>query len=385
MTAVAFKKSVTEQAVSNRLSYSQVRLYGECSKKFEYSYIHKLREKSTSGALLFGSAVDKAMEACLKNNQANDKEVFDEIWKTQAINGRPVSLPDSLLVNYSASDFDYDLLDIEDLRFLSAKGKELLPSLSLELEESVEAMYKACRVFKSQKAFRTFKEEENRFLNLCNWHSLRQKGHLMLDAHRQFILPRIKKIIGTQVKINLDNGAGDSLLGYADLVAEWEDGTTIVFDYKTSSIEYAEDSVRTSAQLSIYGHALDIHRAGYVVFRKGIKKNTVKVCGDCGFDGSGARHKTCSSEASGKRCGGAWVETFRPEVDIQIIIDDIPPRTEEIVLDNIEAVNKAIKAGIFTRNFSACVQPWGKCPFYSLCYEDKMGDLEVYDKDKASS
>jgi hypothetical protein len=121
---------------------------------------------------------------------------------------------------------------------------------------------------------------------------------------------------------------------------------------------------------------LGIAQAGYLVFRKGIIKNKVKKCGKCGYDGSGARHKTCNNLNSIVRCNGDWVETFSPEVEIQIIRDKIPEQTENIVLENVDAVNKAISAGVFVRNFDSCVKPWGKCAYYNLCYKNDDSDLE---------
>lgn len=356
-----------------RLSYSQIRLYSECGMKYKYSYIDRLREKTKSGALLFGTAIDKAMEACLKNQEVNEYKVFDDTFTHQDINKNIVYIPDSTLVVYAASDYDYDLLQPEDIKFLTAKINELLPEYS---GEDVDAVFKRCATAKKQKGFRHFRESENKFLNLCNWLSMRRKGHLMLKAHRERVLPNITKVVGTQVKVELDNGH-DSLIGYADLVAHWmgEDQPT-VFDYKTSSIEYEADSVLTSPQLTIYSHALGVKKAGYIVFRKGILKNKVKTCSQCGMDGTGSRAKSCTNEGSGKRCGGSWDEIIKPEVDIQIITDLIPEQTENIVMENVDAVNKAIHSGVFTRNFSACKQGYGDCPYIKLCFKNSTEDLE---------
>lgn len=373
----AFKIPVMDIGVSNRLSYSQLRLFSECGQKYKYYYIDKIRERTKSGALIFGTAIDRAMESVHKDPAGDEKKVFDDIFEYQEINGKKVYIPESLLLVYAASDFDADLLIADDFTFLKAKAEELVPDLFAELAGSVEETFKKCASYKKQRAFRTFKETENRFLNLANWLCLRRKGHLMLEAHRKHILPKITKVVKTQVKVELNNGTGDSLVGYADMIAHWlDDAEPTVFDYKTSSIEYDQDSVLTSPQLTIYAHALGIRKAGYIVFRKGIIKNKVKTCATCNFDGTGSRAKTCTNEASGKRCSGAWNETIRPEVDIQVIIDVIPERTEDIVMDNIEMVNKAIQVGSFVRNFNSCHNGFGPCPYLSMCFKNNMGDLE---------
>jgi hypothetical protein len=361
---------------NTRLSYSQIRTYGECGQKYKYSYIDRLREKVKSGALFFGTAFDQAIEAVLQNRGVDEKAVFDKAFTNQNHNSRTLYLPDSIDVVYAASDYDYDLLTAEDKTFLVAKAKELLPKLFVECSEDIKELYGECAKFKKQRAFRHFRKEENQFLNLCCWFSMRRKGHIMLDAHRKEVLPKITKVVGTQTKIDLVNSDGDSLIGYVDLIGHWmgEDEPTVI-DYKTSASEYEADSVLTSPQLSIYCHALGLKKAGYIVFRKGILKNKVKICSVCGLIGTGSRAKTCTNDATGERCGGAWDETIKPECDIQIIMDKIPERTEQIVLENIDSSNRGIKAGIFSRNFNSCGN-FGGCPYKGKCFKDSDEGLE---------
>jgi hypothetical protein len=352
---------------TNRLSYSQLRLYSECGKKYQYYYKDRLRETVKSGALFFGTAFDKAIESVLKDPLCDEKKVFDEIFTHQDINGKRIYIPDSLSVVYAISDFDGDILCAEDVSFLDAKAKELLPQYHLE---NIWEIYATCLSHKKQRAFKHWPENEQKYYNLCCWFSLRRKGHLMLEANRTRVLPRFKQILSTQKQIDLLNDKGDTLVGFVDCIAIWEDGRKIIFDYKTSSIEYEKDSVVISPQLSIYSEAEAIDTCGYIVFRKGILKNKVKICSKCGHDGSGARHKTCANEISKIRCNGAWKETITPEVDIQIIIADIPARTKAAVLENLHQTNEAIHQGIFVRNLNSCVQPWGKCPYYNKCFGD---------------
>lgn len=357
--------------MSNRLSHSSVKLYSECGKKYELHYQKRLREATKSGALLFGTAIDKATESVLKNPEVNEYEVFDKSFTEQDINGHMVHLPDSLLCVYAASDFDPDLLNSEDLKFLSAKIIEM----GL-LEINPVDLYERCKSAKAQKAYRTFSIKEHKYYNLCNWMSLRRKGHLMLVANREKVLPLITKVIGTQVEINLANDEGDSVIGYADVVCKWKGYTEdLVMDYKTSARAYEENAVLVSAQLALYGKALGIKRAGFIVFKKQVLKNRTKICSACSHTGTGSRASTCDNEVNGKRCKGAWIEKITPEIDVQIIIDRIPERTTEIISENIEMVNRGVRAGIFTRNLDNCVKPYGRCAYYNLCHNDDIGDL----------
>ena len=92
-------------------------------------------------------------------------------------------------------------------------------------------------------------------------------------------------------------------------------------------------------------------------------------------DGTGQRHKTCDNVIDGKRCNAEWIETINPKAWIQIIINEIPKMTEDLVLENIDQINESIKSGIFIRNLQSCIMPWGKCNFYEKCYKGKDTDL----------
>lgn len=365
--------------MTNRLSHSSIKLYTECGQKFDYHYNHRLREATRSGALCFGTAFDRATEAVLLNRETNEKEVFDSVFSTQDINGVDVYLPDSLLVVYAQSDYDSDLYTVEDKRFLLAKAQELMSYPG----EDVIDLYEQVKSRRSQRAYKHFPDGHAKWYNLCNWVCLKSKGHLMLDTNRTKVLPHISKVISTQTKIELANNEGDSVIGFADLVGQWDGkNEDIVLDYKTSARAYEDDAVVKSSQLALYTQALGLKRAGFLVFKKQILKNRTKVCSQCGHDGSGQRFKTCDAAVVGKRCGGDWIEKVRLEADVQILIEDIPKRLGEIVLENAEMVNKGIRAGIFTRNLDNCIKGYGKCAYFSLCYRGTKENLVLVEEKK---
>ena len=62
--------------------------------------------------------------------------------------------------------------------------------------------------------------------------------------------------------------------------------------------------------------------------------NREKVCSVCSFESS-STHKTCNNTVDGKRCGGVWNETVKPEAVTQLIIDSIDEQTQHVVVDNI--------------------------------------------------
>lgn len=353
---------------NNRLSHSAVSRYQQCPKSFELHYQKRLRPKTQSAALLFGSAVDAGISALLKNE--DPIKAFKYLWTFAEINGEQVFLQDCTIIAYSDGEYDFDLLD---------KGHQT----KLEAKYGVDLEQQAYNTLKEKKqvGLKGLTEDQRLLLNNVFWGILYTKGLLMIEAFKTKIMPRIETVLSVQEMVELKNDEGDSIVGYVDLVAQlYEYGSPVILDVKTSSIDYQKDSVASSPQLTIYKHALQdkyqTDLAGFLVLKKRINKNKVKICGVCENDGTGKRHKSCDAEIKGQRCGGEWIETIKPEVDVQFIVDKIPPRFEEIVVENYVEINQAIKNGSFTRNLSSCVRPWGRCEFYDLCHHNDSSNLE---------
>jgi hypothetical protein len=360
-------------AKANRLSHSAIKTYAECGQKYKYHYIDRIREEAKSGALFFGTALDKALEATLINPKCNEKDIFDVWWKKQVINNEDVDLCNSLLVVYALSDFDVDLLKAEDVELIKAKALELFPS---DKSATWHFHYWACVARRKTKEWT---DTERTFFNYCNWFSLRRKGHIMLDAHRKHILPRIKKVLFTQKKIELNNNDGDTLYGYVDAVIIWEDDTEVIIDYKTSSVEYEANAVQESSQLTIYSVGLEVGKAGFFVLRKGLLKTKTKICKVCKFDASGRRYHACPNIIDKKICGGEFEITLTSiDVDINILIEEVSEESKAKVLELIEETNKGIKAGNFERNYESCKTKYGYCPYFNLCHKnDGKGLVQV--------
>jgi len=279
-------------------------------------------------------------------------------------------------VVYANSDFDSDLLYEADYQSI----KEILGEQYDIGVDSILENYKKLSERKSVSGIGSFSQSDLSFYNYMNWLSMRRKGYLMLTAYKKKVLPKITKVHEVQKKVSLTNEHGDEIVGFVDLIADIKDVGTVILDNKTSAREYADDSVITSAQLSLYMHALysqyQTRNAGYIVMRKGVIKNRTKICSKCGYDGSGARHKTCSNVIEGVRCNGEWTETFDFDINIQFIINEIPEQTETIVLENSDTINESIKAGLFPRNLNSCDNYYGgKCVYFDLCYKNKPNGL----------
>jgi hypothetical protein len=335
--------------MKTRLSHSAINRYLFCGESFRLHYHQGYRPKNISSALLFGKALDMAFEYILTGKNtitdkeiANEYEYFDYHWRSQYLNDTltNIYLNEDKYIHYSKTDLDYDLLT----------------------EEEIQEAY-----------------QDN---DKLSWFSLRAKGHLMIDTFKREFLPKVKKIHSTQELIELENDQGDRTIGYCDAVLELEGyDKPIITDFKTAAKPYSEDSVQYSVQLSQYLHSLsykydNTRLAGYVVFSKSIAKNHEKICSKCGFDGSAGKFKTCNSIKNSVRCNGEWIPT-KPKALMQLIIDEIPEEVENLVIDNIDNVNTAIKMGIFTKNVNGCKDAgYGKpCDFFELCWKKDPSKL----------
>lgn len=358
--------------MSNRLSNSSANTFMDCPTKWKFHYQDKLRGQTTSAALLFGSALDAAIGSLLTKPEINPLEVFHKNWENAFINNKRVYIPDSELVVYAESDFDVELVQKHQW-------------------EQVEKIFPAClenlsrvQTEKKEKGFDNLSKEDKKLYNLSNWFCLAEKAKYMIEAFKTYILPNIEQVLATQLQVDLDNGKGDSILGFADMVCKYKGyDKPIVLDLKTSTRQYDDDAVQTSPQLALYLHGLsdkfdNTDLAGFLVLHKTIKKNRSKVCSKCGFDGSGARHKTCSNmlppvDDRNKeiRCNGEWIEKIKPEATYQVLINRIPENTQNMIVENYDIMNEAIKTGHFYKNLSSCIKPYGRCVYYDLCYKGK--------------
>lgn len=365
---------------TNKLSHSAATRFHDCAKSWELHYKQRIRPATKSSALLFGIALDVAFESYLRTKNRDEAwATLQSQWQKQEINGEVVQLFDSVDVVYSNSDYDKDLITVEGARLLTDYF-----TLNYNIpnwKEEYASIFKQ----KDMIGYNYLSKDRKKQFNAVNWVSMLEKGRLMLNKAFTILDQNLIELLDTQVKVSLKNADGDEIKGIADFVARWRGyDHPIVFDLKTSSIEYEADSVLKSPQLSLYVHDLsdkyNTRLAGYIVLRKRPLKNRVKICKVCGHDGTGKTHKTCPNEIEGKRCGGEWDEVLTLDIDYQIIINEVPQRTEDIVLENMDMVNESIKSGIFLRNFSACDKPWGPCAYKKYCFEGKQDGLIQLEK-----
>lgn len=372
--------------MKTKLSHSAINKYNTCARSYKYRYIDRVVSRYKSGALYFGTALDNAINNLLdpKLIERNPEQVFLDNWEKQENNEyQIVELKENEEVTYAESDFDLDLLEKSDWAQLYKRAKEL------DLGDNPLVIRKEISKKKSSKGWTNLESNERKFYNLMNWFCMRQKGLMMIDAYKKKVLPNIKEVLSIQQYVELKNTDEDAVRGYVDLVVKWKDDSIVLFDNKTSAREYEADSVVNSSQLALYKTILNefeqdpnnewkhkIDLCGYIVLRKNIKKDITKICKTCSFKAEGgSTHKTCHNEIDGSRCGGEWNRSVFFDVEIQVIIDSVPARLQDIVLENINDVNGAIKSGLFPRNLNSCKGKFGLCEYYSLCHNNTDKDL----------
>lgn len=365
--------------MANKLSHSSARMLSECGRKYKFHYVDRLREYNSSAALVFGSAIDSAINHLLEHRDVTAAiAAFNKAWLNARVAGDRAEsfLPTNERIVYAKSDFDRDLLQEADYEFISNEmGIQNEPKLLFSMFQDAQDM-------KMSMGFNKMASGARRIHNLFYWVCLRHKGALMVDAYFKKVLPRIKEVHAVQKAIELEDDKGNKITGFIDAIVTWEDGKKYVVDTKTSSIEYSRDAAKVSQQLILYYHAekeeYGLDGVGFVVLRKGIIKNKTKVCSKCNHDGSSASHKTCPNVVDGSRCHGEWTLGMDPQVDVNFIFDKVYPQVEQLVMDNFSLLNQKVDAKIFEANLGACTQSYGRCQFYQLCYfGSKEGLVEI--------
>lgn len=348
-----------------KLSHSALSRYQTCAKSYYWHYKQRIRPTTTSSALLFGDSLDKAIN-CLLLKEGDAYARFIEAFTYAEINKVKEYLPTSEKLVYANADFDADLLNETHYKTVNdafAGGEDHLEwQIIADKKKSV--------------GFDGLTLNEKRYFNYVNWICLTEKAKYLIEAYKKQVIPKIIKVISVQEQINLDNGEGDGVVGFVDLIAEIEGHGVVILDNKTSSRPYDYDAVLKSVQLGTYTYALspkyNTNKAGFIVMKKALSKK--KKCSICNANGDGSRARTCDAVVDNKRCAGEWVKT--PKAEIQILIDVIPENTQNIIVENIDELNKCIKAELFPRNMEKCENWYGnRCPYSDLCFKNSMKGL----------
>lgn len=303
--------------MSKPISFSAWTKYHTCPRLFKLHYEDRLRPQGTTSALLFGVAVDEALNALLLKT-GDPIVVFRDNFTWELCK-------DS---KWFDADYDTELLNEEQRQELTGKSKEYV-----------------------------------------SWACMRIKGRMLIEKYIEQILPLIDEVHDVQLETQRP--------GFIDAIVSIRGYGKVLLDHKTSSQFYKRDSVKGSSQLALYAGQIGLSKAGFCVLSKNIKKNKVKQCVVCSFKTTTA-HTTCNSIIDGKRCNGAFDVTISPEAIIQLIVDDIDITEQKIVEQSVKETEEAIAKEVFPMNVTQCHSIYGKrCPYFNLCRSGATDGLEV--------
>jgi hypothetical protein len=274
--------------MSVNLSHSKVELYKLCPRKYKYQCVDKLEAETQSSPLLFGIAIDNALNYILECKKDNKQ------------------------------------IDVD-------KAKKLFQSFMNLWDKKEDLIF-----FKSEIPEEDFVEDDDKGNQERAWSNLCKIGPMMIDAYVEDILPRLKSVKAIQVRRKVENNEGDYFRLVIDLIAEINDGRTVVFDNKTASRKYPKTAVKKSVQLATYTEFEDTVYAGYIVLVKKPK------------DG---------------------------KIVIQFMVDEVPEELTNQVFNDIALVTQKIKDGDFRKNTKACWVYGKQCEYYNLCFNGKMDGL----------
>lgn len=198
-------------------------MYETCGLKFRFRYIDNLKGNHTSSPLLFGTAIDNALNYILesiRDKREWTKEGCIEIFHTVMSTWDGQNRLD--FFNNEAPDELKSILDVH-----SADHQEMV------------------------------------------WEHIYKRGLACIDVYINEVLPQIDEVISVQNNVEINNETGDTLVGVVDFIAKMKDGRTVLLDNKTSSAKYPKNRVVNSQQLSLYLESFpEIKYAGYIVLIK---------------------------------------------------------------------------------------------------------------------
>lgn len=211
-----------------RISNSKLDSYNVCGMKYKFKYLDNLKGNYTSSALLFGTAMDSALNGILESIR-DGKPWTVEAAKSVFVEKMSEWNSDLNRLDFFKGDIPADLLD--------------------EVHENNPEHWEQV------------------------WENMVKRGLACIDVYVKEVLPQIDTVLSVQNNGTIVNEDGDEFVYIVDFVAKLKDGRTVLLDNKTASSKYPKNSVIKSQQLSLYLESFpDIKYAGYIVLIKNPEK-----------------------------------------------------------------------------------------------------------------
>lgn len=207
-----------------RMSNSRLDLYAQCPKKYDFRYNQNLKGNYTASPLLFGSAIDSALNYILESIRDGIEWNIDKA-KSLFLIGMEKWTPEKNRLDFFRGDVPEELQD-------SIDGDDTLFQIKV-------------------------------------WNEMVNRGYKCIDTYAEDIIPQFKRVISVQDTKVVTNETGDEFILIIDFIAEMNDGRIVLLDNKTASRKYPKNKVVTSQQLSLYLNQFpELKYAGYCVLIK---------------------------------------------------------------------------------------------------------------------
>lgn len=268
-------------------SHSAINTYKDCPRKYKLHYIDRIRPVWAPSYFIFGSALDSAAEYLLENfdnfDQGKYYQTFKDALTKYSINGEEIDTSDSMLVRYSKSDCQIELLTDLQVQKITNRGSKLYDNFTIkQFINDYYALKKQQRADKKAKKDAVPIDKDMQLLyNYISYNCLLRKGvEFILPTFEKWAFENVKEVHGVQFKIKITNEYGDSFIGYGDFEVTLNSGKRVVFDFKTTSNleqQYHAKSADESVQLGIYSQERDNPNVAYIAFDKNIRKRTPRL------------------------------------------------------------------------------------------------------------
>lgn len=344
-----------------------------CPKLYALKREDKLIPNYASSALIFGIAMDEALNYMLDPKPRPQKDVYQvfvEHFTTFDFNGDEIYLFDTDKVKWHHLDYDPDILSKDD-KFACLISCRKHGFKGDDVDDLARTLTYKCK----KEGFDSISSNQKKALSALCWKSLTCKAELLLKAYVINILPQIEKVESVQSEFHMYTGT-NMIRGKIDMIANIKNHGRVLIDHKTSTRPYTEGAARFDPQLLLYADRVHCDKVGFITLVKTIEKNRTKICIKCQHNGTGRQHKTCPVLVNGIRCGGGWHEEIEPEGIVQMIIADASDKDKDLVRNAVSTTAKAVEAGHFPQNLYSCDKMYGeRCPFYDKCYNNSNKNL----------
>lgn len=293
-----------------------------CPAMYKLHYQDRLRAPVTSSALLFGVAIDEALNALLLKT-GDPFQVFKDSFTFELCEG----------TNWFDADYDTEILSNDQVKQLTGKNREYV-----------------------------------------TWACMRVKGRLLIEKYIEQVYPLIEEVHSVQLETDRP--------GFIDAVVTLKGYGKVLLDHKTSSRFYKRDSVKSSSQLALYAGQTGIKQQGFCVLSKTINKGKIKTCQSCSHSTT-TSHATCNNVVNGSRCHGKFDISVNPQAVIQLIVDKIEDKEKVIIEQSMQDAEEAIAKGVFPKNAGQCHTVFGKkCLYFNVCRSGDKTGLEIVEERK---